>query len=109
MTNQEIKNQQQRTMKKCRRSLWLSLMVVLALSLVKLALVNRTVTWGRQLEQIETETKTIEADNDRLKLELNRQLGGLDKLEEKAVSLGYVTAPRYRYLSGSESVAQRLP
>ena len=109
MTKQEIKNHQKLTIRKCRWNLWLSLGLVLVLSLTKLILVNRSSTWGRQLEQIKQETEQVKAENDRLKLELNRQIGSLDKAQEKAKELGFVDKPQYLYLSGGESVAQKLP
>jgi len=96
-------------LRKCRWNLWLSVGLVLALSLAKLVLVNRSATWGRQLEQIKQETEEVKAENDRLKLEFNRQIGGLDKAQEKAKALGFVDKPNYLYLSGGESVAQKLP
>ena len=109
MTQQEIKNHQKLTIRKCRWNLWLSLGLVLVLSLTKLVLVNRSATWGRQLEEIKQETQAVKAESDRLKLELNRQIGGLDQLQTKAKELGYVDKPQYLYLSGGESVAQKLP
>ena len=109
MTKQEIKNKQKLTIRKCRWNLWLSLGLVLALSLAKLALVNRSATWGRQLEQIKRETQEVRAENDQLRLELNRQIGGLDQLQTKAKELGFVDKPEYLYLNGGESVAQKMP
>ncbi len=96
-------------LKKCRWNLWLSLGLVLSLSLTKLILVNRSATWGRQLEEIKQETERVKAENDQLKLELTRQIGGLDKIGEKAKELGFVDKPQYLYLNGGESVAQKLP
>ena len=109
MTKQEIKNQQKLTIRKCRWNLWLSVGLVLTLSLVKLILVNRSATWGRQLEQTEQATERVKAENDQLKLELARQTGGLDKAQEKAKELGFVDQPQYLYLTSGESVAQKLP
>ncbi len=96
-------------LKKCRWNLWLSISLVLSLSVVKLILVNRSATWGRQLEEIERETQAVKAESDRLKLELTRGSGGLDKIGEKAKELGFVDKPQYLYLNGGESVAQKLP
>ncbi|MBU2052239.1 MAG: hypothetical protein U1C50_04290 [Patescibacteria group bacterium] len=109
MTNQEVKHRQQLTIRKCRWNLWLSLSLVLTLSLVKLALVNRSATWGRQLEQLEAETQKMRAENDQLELELNRQIGGLEQLQTKAKELGFIDKPQYLYLTAGENVAQKLP
>lgn len=96
-------------LRKCRWNLWFSLILVLTLSLIKLVLVNRSATWGRQLEQIKQAAEEVKTENDRLKLELNRQIGGLDKVQAKATELGFVDKPHYLYLNGGESVAQKLP
>lgn len=109
MTAQQQKQLNLNILKKCRLSFWLSLILVLTLSLAKLILINRSATWGRHLEQIKQETEEVRAENDQLKLELNRQIGGLDKAQEKAKELGFVDKPQYLYLNGGESVAQKLP
>lgn len=109
MTKQEIKNHQKLTIRKCRWNLWLSLVLVLSLSLTKLILVNRSATWGLQLEEIKQEATAIKAENDNLKLRLSQQGGGLDQLKTKAKEMGFVDKPQYLYLTGGESVAQKLP
>ena len=109
MTAQQQKQFNLNILKKCRFSFWASLSLVLVLALVKLVLSNRSVTWGRQLEAIKAETAAVRSENDRLRLELNQQTGGLDQLKEKALSLGFGEKPAYLYFSGKERVAQKLP
>lgn len=109
MTAQQQKQFNLNILKKCRFSFWASLGLVVVLTLVKLVLSNRSVTWGRQLEAMKAETEAIRSENDRLRLQLNQQTGGLDQLKEKALSLGFVAKPAYVYFTGKERVAQKLP
>lgn len=109
MTAWEQKQFNLRVLKKCRLNLWFCLFLTLTLLLTKLVLVNRSATGGRQLEEIEQETEKLRAENDRLKLELNRRIGGLEQLREKAKELGFIDKPQYLYLSEGETVAQKRP
>lgn len=109
MTAQQQKQFNLHILKKCRFSFWASLFLVLGLALVKLVLSNRSATWGRQLEAIKAETEAVRSENDRIRLQLNQQIGGLDQLKEKALSLGYVEKPAYLYFTDKEWVAQKLP
>lgn len=109
MTAQQQKQVNNETIKKCRRSFQLSLMLVLGLALVKLVLANRAASWGREVEQIQKEAELVQSGNEQLKLELNRRLGGLDKVKEQAISLGFSDKTQYLYLTSGESVAQSRP
>ena len=109
MTKLEQKQFNLNILKKCRFSFSLSLVLVLTLALAKLILVNRSATWGRQLEAIEAETLAVKAETDQLKLQLNQQGGRLSEIKDKAFSLGYVEKPQYWYLPAGDSVAQKLP
>lgn len=109
MTKLEQKQFNLNILKKCRASYWVSAAVVLGLVLLKLVLVNRAATWGRQLELMQAETQTVLQANDALRLKLNQQSGGLEALRIKAAERGFLTEQEYVYFSPSERVAQKLP
>lgn len=109
MTKIEQKQFNLNILRKCRLSLGLSLGLVLVLTGAKLVLSHRFASAGRELESVRQETARVKAENERLKLELSRLGGGLDELREEALRRGFVDRPRYRYLPGGGSVAQKLP
>lgn len=96
-------------LKKCRLSLWASFSLVLALIVVKLVVSNRFATAGKRVEIIKAETAAVRQENDRLRLELAKNSGGLERLQEQAREQGFVDRPQYLYLTDRETVAQKQP
>jgi len=95
--------------KKCQTCLFLSIGLVILLTLVKMVFSNRAATWGRDLESIKKQTFAIAKENRRLDQELAQKTGGLDNLAVMAKEKGFVDKPNYQYFTSGPTVAQKLP
>lgn len=109
MTNNQKKQNQRQSLKKCRFILFICAGLIFSLSLTKLLLSNRAATWGQELEEIQLTTSGVKKRNQELLLTLKQKNGSLAQLQEQAQNLGFVDKPQYLYLSPNSNVAQKLP
>lgn len=108
MTQQE-KLELQTISRKCRLCLIGSIVLVVVLSLGKMTFLNRSATWGGDWEAVKRQTEKIKRENLLLQSQLAQQTGGLDKLRQTALELGFTEKVTVKYLTPAVSVAQKLP
>ncbi|MCX6816323.1 MAG: hypothetical protein NTZ93_00385 [Candidatus Beckwithbacteria bacterium] len=106
MTKSE-KQAYQKLSRKCRFCLILSLGLVLASSLAKIIVSNRSATWGKNLESLQAETDKIIQDNSILKSELSQNIGGLITISEQAFKQGFTDKPQVKYLNHDWKLAAK--
>jgi len=95
--------------RKCQTCLFLSIGLVILLTLVKMVFSNRAANWGKDLEFIKKQAFAIQKQNQRLNQELAQKTGGLTNLAEIAKQKGFIDKPNYQYFTSGPTVAQKLP
>jgi len=109
MTKSEIKQMNHTISRKCRLSLIGSISLVIVLTLVKIIAANQTATLGQNLESIKQQTNLTKQQNLQLKSQLATKTGGLNQLNEQALSQGFTDKPQIKYINQPQSVAQKRP
>lgn len=104
MTITEKKNFQKHN-HKCRLCLALSLMLVIGLSITKIIFVNRSATWGRNLEAIKKEAQIIRQENQIIKSEIAQKNGGLTQLSQTAITQGFTDKPQVKFINNEWELA----
>jgi len=104
MTKEE-KREYQKLSRKCRFCLVSSIALVALCSLAKIIYSNRSATWGRNLESLQSAAAAIRQENLVLQSEMTKKAGGLTALNQEALERGFTDKPQIRYISHDGKLA----
>lgn len=95
--------------RKCRLCFYLSISLVIGLSLIKMILANSHSTRGNSLQNIENQVFQIQAENQKLKTKIASLTGGLNQISQQAKEKGFIETPQIKTFVKAPPLAQKLP